>query len=187
LMPYASFAAKAMSFRHDIDALAAHFGVSFEQAAQRLSSLQRPGARGVPFFFTVIDPAGNVGKRYAGAGFPFTRYGASCPRWIVHTALATPGQLQVQIARLPDGATFLTIARAIIGRATQWGDVPPTHTVAIGCPIVHAGEVVYADGLDLERSAVGIGVSCRLCDRPDCRSRAHPPLLHRLAFDPHTT
>ncbi len=187
LMPYALFAEKAMAFRHDIEVLAAHFGVSFEQAAQRLSSLQRPNARGVPFFFTVADPAGNVSKRFAGAGFPFARYGASCPRWVVHTALATPGQVQVQIARLPDGATFLTIARAVIGRAAQWGDVPPTHTVAIGCPIAHAPEIVYADGLDLEASAVGIGVSCRLCDRPDCRSRAHPPLLHRLAFDPHTT
>ncbi len=187
LMPYAAFATKALALRHDIDALAAHFGVSFEQAAQRLSSLQRPAARGVPFFFTVTDPAGNVSKRFAGAGFPFARYGASCPRWVVHTALATPGQLQVQVARLPDGATFLTIARAVIGRAAHWGDVAPAHTVAIGCPIAHAGDVVYADGLDLERSAVGIGVSCRLCDRPDCRSRAHPPLLHRLAFDPHTT
>jgi predicted transcriptional regulator/transcriptional regulator with XRE-family HTH domain len=187
LMPYAPFAGKAMALRHDIDALAAHFGVSFEQAAQRLSSLQRPGSRGIPFFFTVTDPAGNVGKRFAGAGFPFARYGASCPRWVVHTAFATPGQLQVQVARLPDGATFLTIARAVIGRAAHWGDVPPTHTVAIGCPIVHAADIVYADGMDLERSAVGIGASCRLCDRPDCRSRAHPPLLHRLAFDPLTT
>jgi predicted transcriptional regulator len=176
-----------MALRHDIESLAAHFGVSFEQACQRLSSLQRPGARGVPFFFTVIDPAGNVAKRFAGAGFPFARYGASCPRWVVHTALATPGQLQVQVARLPDGATFLTLARAVIGRAAHWGDAPPTHTVAIGCPIAHAGDLVYADGIDLERAAIGIGVSCRLCDRQDCRSRAHPPLLHRLAFDPHTT
>jgi predicted transcriptional regulator len=187
LMPYAVFAETALNLRHDIDALAAKFGVSFEQAAQRLSSLQRAGARGVPFFFMVTDPAGNVAKRFAGAGFPFARYGASCPRWVVHTALATPGQLKVQVSRLPDGATFLTIARAVIGRAAHWGDAPPTHTVAIGCPVAHAPAIVYADGLDLERSAVGIGVSCRLCDRADCRSRAHPPLLHRLAFDPHTT
>jgi predicted transcriptional regulator len=48
-------------------------------------------------------------------------------------------------------------------------------------------DVVYADGLDLERAAVDIGISCRLCDRVDCRSRAQPPLLHRLAFDPLTT
>jgi hypothetical protein len=45
--------------------------------------------------------------------------------------------------------------------------------------------MVYADGLDLERAVVGIGLSRRLCPRPDCRSRAFPPLEHRLALDPH--
>ena len=49
---------------------------------------------------------------------------------------------------------------------------------------VNAGEVVYADGLDLDRARVGIGLSCRLCDRPDCGSRAFPPLEHRLSLDP---
>ena len=54
----------------------------------------------------------------------------------------------------------------------------------MGCGVAHADEVAYADGLDLERAKVGIGLSCRLCDRPDCRSRAFPPLEHRLALDP---
>jgi predicted transcriptional regulator len=54
----------------------------------------------------------------------------------------------------------------------------------MGCAVTHAADVVYADGLDLERSKVGIGLSCRLCDRPDCRSRAFPPLEHRLSLDP---
>ena len=48
-------------------------------------------------------------------------------------------------------------------------------------------EMVYADGLDLNRARVGIGLSCRLCNRQDCRSRAFPPLEHRLAFDPLTS
>ena len=61
------------------------------------------------------------------------------------------------------------------------------HVVAMGCALTHAAEVVYADGLDLEHAKVGIGLSCRLCDRPDCRSRAFPPLEHRLALDPLTT
>ncbi len=58
--------------------------------------------------------------------------------------------------------------------------------IAMGCALMHASDVVYADGLDLERAKVGIGLSCRLCDRPDCRSRAFPPLEHRLALDPGT-
>ncbi len=185
LMPYAAYRAAAAELRHDVEALAARFGVSFEQAAQRLSSLQRPGARGIPFFFLRTDPAGNASKRFSAAGFPFARFGGSCPRWVVHAAQATPGRIAVQVASLPDGATFLCMARAIV-RTHAWGEPPPVHIVALGCDIAHAGAMVYADGLDVARAAVGIGLSCRLCDRPDCRSRAFPPLAHRLALDPHT-
>jgi predicted transcriptional regulator/DNA-binding XRE family transcriptional regulator len=187
LMRYAPFRASAQALRHDVTALAARFGVSYEQACQRLSSLQRSGARGVPFFFVRVDPAGNVSKRFSAAGFPFARYGGSCPRWVVHTAFARPGEVQVQIAELPDGAAFLCFARTVEAPASHWGEPRPTHVVAIGCPVAHAPEVVYADGLDLQRARVGIGLSCRLCDRPDCRSRAFPPLEHRLALDPLTT
>ena len=187
LMPYEPFLQAARALRHDLDPLAARFGVSFEQACQRLASLQRPGARGVPFFFLRVDPAGNVTKRFSAAAFPFARYGGSCPRWVVHTALATPGAMRVQIARLPDGATVLCFARAVTAPSSGWGDPPPVHVVAMGCDIDHAGEVVYADGIDPERAVVGIGLSCRLCDRADCHSRAFPPLEHRLALDPLTT
>ena len=184
LMPYAPYLAAARECRHDIEALAARFGVSFEQAAQRLSTLQRDGARGVPFFFLRVDPAGNVGKRFSAAGFPFARFGGSCPRWVVHEAFTTPGRIRVQVARLPDGATFLTIAQTVQGPAGHWGEPPPVHVVAMGCDITRAPELVYAEGLDLEAAAVGIGLSCRLCDRADCRSRAFPPLEHRLVLDP---
>ena len=187
LMPYAWFLAAAGDLRHDADALAARFGVSYEQACHRLSSLQRSGARGVPFFFLRVDPAGNVSKRFSAAGFPFARYGGSCPRWVVHAAFATPGQVRVQVARLPDGATFLCFARCVVGAARAWGDPAPVHVVAMGCDVSHAGAIAYADGIDLERAAVGIGLSCRLCDRQACRSRAFPPLEHRLALDPALT
>ena len=186
VMPYAAFHAAASELRHDMEAIAARFGVSYEQACHRLSTLQRVGARGVPFFFLRVDPAGNVSKRFSAAGFPFARYGGSCPRWIVHTAFAQPNTVQVQIAELPDGATYLCFARAIAQPVVRWGEPRPTHVVAMGCSISHAADVVYADGLDLDRSRVGIGLSCRLCDRPDCGSRAFPPLEHRLSLDPLT-
>ena len=184
LMPYDAFLASARSLRHDMEAMAARFGVSFEQACNRLSTLQRPGARGVPFFFLRVDPAGNVSKRFSAAGYPFARYGGSCPRWIVHNAFARPGSVLVQVAELPDGAAYLCFARAVTRPAGKWGEPKPVHVIAMGCALTHAEDVVYADGLDLERSKVGIGLSCRLCDRPDCRSRAFPPLEHRLSLDP---
>ncbi len=187
LLPYAPFLAAAAALRHDTEALAARFGVSFEQACQRLASLQRAEARGVPFFFLRVDPAGNVSKRFSAAGFPFARYGGSCPRWVVHTAFARPGEMQVQVAELPDGAAFLCFARTVTRPAARWGDPAAVHVVAMGCALTHAADVVYADGIDLEHAKVGIGLSCRLCERPDCRSRAFPPLAHRLVGDPLTT
>ena len=191
LMLYAPFLAAAREVRHDVEALAARFGVSFEQACHRLATLQRPGegaaARGVPFFFLRVDPAGNVDKRFSAAGFPFARFGGSCPKWVVHRAFATPDQVCVQLAQLPDGGTFLCFARAMQGRSSRWGEPAPVHVVAMGCDLGRAPEVVYGDGLDLERAMVGIGLSCRLCDRLDCRSRAFPPLEHRLALDPMVT
>ncbi len=186
LMPYAAFVQAAATLRHDVEALASRFGVSFEQACHRLSTLQRVGARGVPFFFVRVDPAGNVSKRFSAAGFPFARYGGSCPRWVVHTAFSQPGEIQVQVAELPDGATYFCFARTVTRPARAGGEPRPTHVVAMGCLLAHADAVSYADGLDLERAKVGIGLSCRLCDRPDCRSRAFPPLEHRLALDPNS-
>lgn len=187
LMPYGPFLAAARELRHDLEALMARFGVSFEQACHRLSTLQRPEARGVPFFFVRVDPAGNVSKRFSAAGFPFARYGGSCPRWVVHTAFSQPGSVQVQVAELPDGAAYLCFARTVTRPASRWAEPRPVHVVAMGCGLAHAQELVYADGLDLERAKVGIGLSCRLCDRSDCRSRAFPPLEHRLILDPLTS
>jgi predicted transcriptional regulator/DNA-binding XRE family transcriptional regulator len=187
LMPYEPFLAAAKQLRYDVEALAARFAVSYEQACQRLTTLQRTGARGVPFFFIRVDPAGNMSKRFSAAGFPFMRTGGTCPRWIVHAAFATPGAIRVQIAELSPRETFLCFARAISGRPARWGEPPPVHVVALGCDVSHAGELVYGDGLDLATASVGIGLSCRLCERQDCRSRAFPPLAHRLTIDPQTT
>ncbi|MDB5578868.1 MAG: family transcriptional regulator, partial [Bradyrhizobium sp.] len=182
LMPYGAFRSAARTLRHDVDSLAARFGVSFEQACNRLSTLQRSDERGVPLFFLRVDPAGNILKRFTAAGYPFTRYGGSCPRWIAHTAFSKPGELQVQVAELPDGAQYLCFARAITSAAAAWGEPRPMHAITMGCAVSHADEFAYADGLDLERSKVGIGLSCRLCERPNCRSRAFPPLEHRLSL-----
>ena len=46
--PMPASAPPRATLRHDIDRLCRRFGVSFEQACHRLSTLQRPGARGHP-------------------------------------------------------------------------------------------------------------------------------------------
>ncbi len=187
LMPYHAFLDAAAELRYDVEHLSMRFGVSYEQACHRLSTLQGNGARGVPFFFLRVDPAGNVSKRFSAAGFPFARFGGNCPRWVVHSAFATPGTVRVQVAQLPDGATYLCFARTIVAASAHWGEPPATRVVAMGCEINRAAELVYADGIDINRAAVGIGLSCRLCERQECRSRAFPPIAHRLALDVRTT
>jgi predicted transcriptional regulator/transcriptional regulator with XRE-family HTH domain len=190
LMPYARFLGDVKGLRYDMDAVAARCGVSFEQACHRLSTLQGGDGRrerGIPFFFVRVDPAGNVAKRFSAAGFPFARYGGSCPRWVVHQAFSSPRQVRVQVAELPEGDAFLCFARTVSRAPARWGEPPPVQVVAMGCRIAYAPELAYADGLDLERARVGIGPSCRLCDRQECRSRAHPPLAHRLVLDPNAT
>ena len=143
--------AAAQALRHDVEALAARFGVSFEQACHRLSSLQRPGARGVPFFFLRVDPAGNVSKRFSAAGFPFARYGGSCPRWVVHTAFAQPGrQCRCRSRNCRTAPRSCVSPAPSRGPALHWGEPRPIHVVAMGCALTHAAEVVYADGIDLD-------------------------------------
>ena len=185
LMPYQPFLEAATALRYDVELLAARFSVSFEQAAHRLSTLQRPEQRGVPIFFLRLDAASNITKSFSNAGFPIAQHGGSCARWIGNTALSTPGLVRVQLGQLPDGATYLCVARTVTSSTMGWNDVPPVHVIVIGCERERAGELIYSDGIDLPNAVQRIGTSCRLCDWPDCRSRAFPPLAHRLTLDPH--
>ncbi len=96
---------------YDIDRLAARFRVSFEQACHRLTTLQRPGRQGVPFFFLRVDKAGNVTKRFNSTPFQLAEYGGACPVWNVHMALRMPGVILPQFVELPDGELYFTISR----------------------------------------------------------------------------
>ncbi|MGA3004855.1 MAG: short-chain fatty acyl-CoA regulator family protein [Acetobacteraceae bacterium] len=51
-------------------------------------------------------------------------------------------------------------------------------------PRLSHGVSIGSDGGARDDRDPGVGLSCRLCDRPDCRSRAFPPLEHRLSLDP---
>ncbi len=183
LMPYDAFLAAARDLRHDIDCIAARFGVSFHQAAHRLASMQKPGARGIPFFFARIDQAGNISKHFSACNFPILRQGNPCPRWNGCTAFSTPGNIVAETSKFANGATFLTFAKTVTGIPAGPGEMRPIHSIAMGCPIEHAPEIVYADHLGLQAEPSHIGLSCHLCDWTDCRSRAFPPLNHRLTPD----
>lgn len=184
LMPYERFHRAARELRYDMEVLAQRFGASFEQVCHRVTTLQRPGARGIPLFFLRVDRAGNISKRFAGAGFPFARFGGTCPRWNIHDAFYTPGRIATQVVEMPDGARYFSVSRTVRGPAGDHHTPRQVYTVSVGCEIKHARRLVYADGIDLESDTVAmpIGATCRLCERESCPQRAHPPLNRRLAI-----
>lgn len=79
MMPYGRFLAACESARYDVELLGHRFGASFEQYAHRMSTLQREGARGIPFLFVRVDRAGNISKRFSAGRFPFSRFGGPAP------------------------------------------------------------------------------------------------------------
>jgi hypothetical protein len=180
MMPYRRFAASALELRHDIEQLQHRYNASFEQVSHRLSTLQRPGARGVPFYFVRVDAAGNITKRHSSTRFQFARFGGACPLWNVHEAFGQPGRILVQVAEMPDGVRYLCVGRSIVKRSGNYLRPNRQYAIGIGCEIAHAAKVVYSEGLQLDGQAVPVGVSCRICERPDCHQRAFPPLGRRL-------
>lgn len=186
LLPYRAFQAEAASCRHDLEILARHFGASIEQVAHRLSTLQRPGAKGLPFFFVRVDQAGTITKRHSATRLQFARFGGACPLWNVHSAFETPGRFLRQLAETPDGVRYISIARDISKSAGRFGAPLRRFAIALGCEVRHASQLVYADGLDISRDSAfePIGISCRICARKDCHQRAVPPLERHLVVDP---
>jgi len=185
MMPYEPFLTAARSLRYDIELLEERFEVSFEQVCHRLTNLNSPASRGVPFHLVRVDMAGNISKRFNGSGIRLARYGGACPRWNVHEAFTTPGMIRTQVSRQPDGRTYFCIARSLRKGGGGYHVPASRFTVGLGCEVAHARELVYADGVDLENpmTIVPIGPGCRLCERLDCRQRAFPPIRHHPEVD----
>ncbi len=185
VLPYAAILRAAEDCRYDLEALALRFGVGFETVCHRLSTLQRPGATGVPFIFVRADRAGNISKRQSATDFHFSRLGGSCPLWNVYEAFNRPGWTSRQLAEMPDGRRYLWIARTVGGEASAFRRAAPQFAVALGCDLRHAGRLIYADGLDLAKAEAfaPIGPGCKICERPDCAQRAFPPIGRPLTVD----
>ncbi|MDQ2064927.1 short-chain fatty acyl-CoA regulator family protein [Xinfangfangia sp. CPCC 101601] len=184
LLPYRAFQEAAKETRYDLERLADLFGASIEQVAHRLSTMQRPGAKGIPFFFVRVDQAGTITKRHSATRLQFARFGGACPLWNVHAAFETPGKFLRQLAETPDGVRYLCLARDISKPAGAYLAPVRRYAICLGCEVQHAHELVYADGLDLKGRFEPIGISCRICERRDCHQRSVPPLERRLKVDP---
>ncbi len=186
VLPYRQFHDVAENFRYDVERLSAFYSVSYETIAHRLSTLQRPSMRGVPFSFVRVDRAGNMSKRQSATGFHFSSSGGTCPLWNVYETFTNPGKIQVQIAQMPDGRNYLWVARTVERRASRYGQPGKTFAIGLGCELRHAHRLVYSEGLDLSGEvATPIGSGCRVCERDNCPQRAFPALGKALDLNEH--
>lgn len=178
MMPYSRFLATAQAERHDLERLAHLFHASLEQVAHRLSTMQRAGNKGVPFFFVRVDQAGTITKRHSATRLQFARFGGACPLWTVHQAFETPTRFLRQLAETPDGKRYLCLSRDVSKPGGAFGTPMRRFAICLGCEITHARDMVYADGLDLSNPGLfePIGISCRICPRPNCHQRSVPPV-----------
>lgn len=183
-MPYASFLNAAEDALYDLDELSFQFGASMEQVAHRFSTLQRPKARGVPFFFARLDAAGTITKRHSATPLQFARFGGACPLWNVHRAFEANDHIARQLAETPDGKRYLSLAWHSEKRSGGYRSPVRRYAYALGCEVLHADRLIYGRDLDLtsETAYEPIGVSCRICERTDCAQRSVPPIASTISI-----
>jgi predicted transcriptional regulator/transcriptional regulator with XRE-family HTH domain len=184
MMPYESFLAAMETSGYDIERVRPRFGVSYEQAAQRLTTLGRSGSRGVPFFMMRLDAAGNISKRFAAGPFPFSRFGGACPRWNVHDSFKTPGRIITQVIETPDNERYFTLSRTVRRVSGLHSGLEDELVIGLGCDLKYASKLVQARGMDMGNPiTVEIGPSCRICERPACPQRAAAPINRTLLVE----
>jgi predicted transcriptional regulator/DNA-binding XRE family transcriptional regulator len=188
LMPYGRFMRACEATGYDLTILQRRFNVSFEQLAHRLTTLQRVGQRGLPFFMARIDRAGQFSKRYAGAsGTPLLDSDTSCPLWNAHQAFERVGRICTQLIEFSDASgqatQWFTIARSVQGSGAIGGD-GAQFVVVLGLEAGLARQLTQARGQLLDPDfATPVGPGCVNCRRDGCQQRSLPPRGAALQFD----
>ena len=183
-MPYARFLRACEATGYDVELLQRRFGAGFEQVAHRLTTLQRVGARGLPFFMVRIDRAGQASKRFSGAsGAALATAEGRCPLWHLHMAFERPGALHVQLVAVEGEGRWLTMARTVAPQGRRYGATAAEFVVGLGVAADLAGPLAAARGIDLTGAATPIGLGCRQCLRANCPQRSVGPAGRSLIVD----
>ena len=184
IMPYGRLLRACESTGYDLPVLQRRFGVGFEQLAHRLTTLQRVGQRGLPFFMLRVDRAGQVSKRFAGAsGALFLESDETCPLWNLHAAFERAGRIVADSVALEQGGHWFTLARTVQGSGAG-GRAQAEFVVGLGLDAALAGQLAAARGVSLRiEDATPIGPGCARCHRVDCMQRSLPPRGAALRFD----
>tara|TARA_B100000315_G_scaffold253334_1_gene291916 strand:- start:520 stop:1944 length:1425 start_codon:yes stop_codon:yes gene_type:complete len=185
IMPYKPFYEECINERYDIELLQNTFAVSFEQVTHRLTCLQDPKMKGIPFHMLRADVAGNISKRFSLSGIEIPRYGGACPRWNIYKAFTMPGKINAAVSKMSNGEKYVCIARTVEKGIGKHGMEKTLLSIGLGCQVKYAKDFVYADSLNLndKKTETPIGVNCRTCDRMDCQQRAFPPLHKKFDID----
>ncbi len=185
IMPYNSFYEECHKQRYDVELLQNTFATSFEQVAHRITCLQDPKMKGIPFHMLRADVAGNISKRFSLSGIEIPRYGGACPRWNIYAAFTMPGKINAAVSKMPNGEKYICIARTVEKGVGKHGMFKSLLSIGLGCQAKYAKDFVYADSLNLndKSTETPIGVNCRTCDRMDCQQRAFPPLHKKFNID----
>ncbi|PZQ22913.1 MAG: XRE family transcriptional regulator [Sphingopyxis macrogoltabida] len=184
MMPYGRFLRACDATGYDLLLLQRRFGAGYEQVAHRLTTLQRVGARGLPFFMLRIDRSGQASKRYAGASqSPLVDGDVRCPLWAIHEAFARPGEAVPDLLELEDGSRWFTQSRTVAAPGATGSGTPARFAVCVGVDAKVAAPLIAARGIDLMRGATTpIGLGCRRCTRTGCVQRSAPPIGRALRF-----
>lgn len=185
IMPYRRFLRACDSSGYDFELLQRRFGAGFEQVAHRLTTLQRVGERGLPFFMLRIDHSGTVSKRYAGASSsPLVETAGFCPLWHIHRAFDRPGEFACQLVTLEDESRWFTISRTVHPVSRAPSGVRAEFAIGLGLAAEHAVPLAGARGIDLQAgAAMPIGLGCRACTRADCPQRSAFPAGRALLIN----
>lgn len=183
MMPYGAFLTAAQRVRYDVDVLRSRFDVSFEQAANRLTTLARPDAMGISWFMLELDHAGNAIRRAGAQGYPRTTFGGMCPKLGIHSAFDQPGQVLAESVEMPDGRAFLTLARTVEAPQAAFGERLRRTAILLGCELDPGTETAYSPAVAGLSARILAGPACRLCERRGCLARAEPPLTRPLGLD----
>lgn len=171
LLPYRRFLRACESTGYDLAVLQRRFAVSFDQVAERLTTLGRVSERGLPFFSVSIDRAGRMTQFTAGgSGAAYPVDGARWPAWVPYAAFERPGTVLTQSVTFGEGEGaarhWFIITRTVDGDGVMCAG---RRAVVLGIEARFAGDLAHARGVSLDRSdAVPLGTPCLRCGRQEC-------------------
>jgi predicted transcriptional regulator/DNA-binding XRE family transcriptional regulator len=187
LLPYRRFLRACEATGYDLAVLQRRFAVSFDQVAQRLTTLGRVGERGLPFFMAVIDRTGRMTEFTAGgSGALYPLEGARSPAWVPYAAFERPGTVLTQAVTFGEGEAagtgsgrhWFTITRTVDGDGVMCAG---RRAVVLGIEARFAGDIAHARGVSLDRlDAVPLGTPCGRCGRTQCLTPAPARLASTL-------